>query len=220
MNESLRDRIGGDAEEALRPKLLSVDDAKKLDIDDVQRYFVQHMNAGQLHFLKLLGFANVLIDRAEGMYYHTRDGRPILDCFGGFGSLACGHNHPRILAARKAFQAEKRHEIAMAFLSQYATALSHNIAAIAPAGVDVVFLTNCGSVANEAALKLAERYQGQGRQKIAYVTNSFHGKTHGALSVTDSTMYRSDFNLLKDCVVVPFGDAEALDRALADDPAI
>ena len=203
-----------------RPDLLTVDDAKRLDVGEVQKYFVQNMNAGQLHFLKLLGFSNVLVDHAEGMYYRTRDGRQILDCFGGFGSLACGHNHPRVLAARRAFQDEKRHEIAMAFLSQYSTALSHNLAQIAPDGMDVVFLTNCGSVANEAALKIAERYQDTARRKVAYVTNSFHGKTKGALSVTDSVMYRADFNLLQNCVVVPFGDAGALDRALGGDSAI
>ena len=220
MSEPLKYPNNEFATQSRRPKLLTVDDAKKLNLDEVQRYFMQNMNAGQMHFLKLLGFANVLIDRAEGMYYYTRDGRAILDCFGGFGSLACGHNHPRILAARKAFQDEKRHEIAMAFLSQYSTSLSHNLAEIAPEGMDVVFLTNCGSVANEAALKLAQRYQEPNRRKIAYVTNSFHGKTRGALSVTDSVMYRADFPLLQDSVVVPFGDVRALDQAFAADPAI
>ena len=86
----------------------------------------------QFHFLKLLGFHDVLIDRAEGMYYYDRRGRKILDFFGGFGSLAMGHNHPRILETRREFQAEKRHEIAIAFMSQYASALASNLAAIAP----------------------------------------------------------------------------------------
>ena len=66
-------------------------------------YFKAHLNPGQLHFMKLLGFNKVKIENAEGMYYIDQNGRKILDFFGGFGSLAFGHNHPRILAARKAF---------------------------------------------------------------------------------------------------------------------
>jgi acetylornithine/succinyldiaminopimelate/putrescine aminotransferase len=204
----------------LRTSLLSVEDAKGLDVKQVQAYFTANMNPGQLHFLKLLGFDNVIVERAEGLYYGTKDGRQILDFFGGFGSVACGHNHPRVLEARKRFQDEKRHEIAMAFLSQYSAALSHNLAAIAPSGLDKVFLTNCGSVANEAALKLAEKYQGSARQRTAYASFAFHGKTRAALSVTDSPMYRSDFTLLPNTVCVPFGDADALDQAFASDPSI
>jgi acetylornithine/succinyldiaminopimelate/putrescine aminotransferase len=154
------------------------------------------------------------------MHYVLRDGRRILDFFGGFGSLAPGHNHPRILAARKTFQEEKRHEIAMAFMSQYAATLSHNLAAIAPSGMDIVFLTNCGSVANEAALKLAERCQGPERNKILHTSLSFHGKTRAALSVTDSEMYRAGFELLPNRARVPFGDADALRAILVSDPTI
>src|SRR5258708_30584531 len=70
-----------------------------------------------------------MIDYAEVMYYYTRAGKKIMDFFGGFGSLALGHNHPRILAARKKFQEEKRHEIAISFMSQYAAVQAYNLAA-------------------------------------------------------------------------------------------
>src|SRR5262245_60311088 len=103
-----------------KPALLSVEDAKQLEQPRVIELFAAHLNPGQLHFMKLLGFHKVIVDRAEGMYYIERSGRRILDFFGGFGSLAFGHNHPRILAARQKFAAEHRHEIAMAFVSQYA----------------------------------------------------------------------------------------------------
>ena len=115
-----------------RPNLLSVADAKALDLPQITELFKDHLNPGQLHFMKLLGFNKVKIERAEGMYYIDQNCREILDFFGGFGSLAFGHNHPRILGARIAFQQEKRHEIAMAFLSQYATALAKNLADISP----------------------------------------------------------------------------------------
>jgi ornithine--oxo-acid transaminase len=203
-----------------RPQLMTVDDAKALTVPKVRELFERHLNPGQLHFMKLLGFDEVLISRAEGMYYYDQNDRPILDFFGGFGSVAYGHNHPRILAARKKFQDEKRHEICMAFMSQYVTALAHNLAQIAPGDLKNVFLTNCGSVANEAALKLAERYAGPKRTKIAYASNSFHGKTRAALSVTDSEFYQNGFTLLTNKQRVKFGDLASLEQALKSDPSI
>src|SRR5690606_11918099 len=92
-----------------KPKLLTVDEAKALDLPQMTELFTAHLNPGQLHFMKLLGFHKVKIERAEGMYYYDQNGRPILDFFGGFGSLAFGHNHPRILEARRQFQEEMRH---------------------------------------------------------------------------------------------------------------
>lgn len=202
-----------------KPALISVEDAKRLDVQRTQDLMQKHMNPGQLHFLKLLGFNQVLIDRAEGMYYIDRTGRRILDFFGGFGSLAFGHNHPRILDARIRYQEEKRQEIAMAFMSQYAAALSYNLAAIAPGDLDMAFLCVSGSEANEAALKLAERAAGD-RRTVAYTEKSFHGKTRAALSVTDSEFYQGSFELLPNRVRVPFGDAAALEAAFRRDRSI
>lgn len=204
----------------VRPKLYSVEDAKNLDVQTVKELFTSHINPGQVHFLKLLGFDKILVDRAEGMHYITKDGRKILDFFGGFCSVAFGHNHPRIVAARKKFQDENRHEICMAFMSQYASALAANLAAISPGDLDMVFLGSTGSEAMEAALKVAEQAQGPAKSKILHAANSFHGKTKGVLSVTDSTLYQSQFKLVENRVKVPFGDIEAVRRALESDPAI
>lgn len=203
-----------------RPSLITVEDAKKLDAATVSDLFVNHINPGQLHFMKLLGFHKVIIERAEGVYYIDRAGRQILDFFGGFGSLAFGHNHPRILAARRRFQEERRHEIGMAFLSQYAAALAKNLATIAPGELEFVFLGSSGSEAMEAAIKVAERAQGPKRSKILYAENAFHGKTKGALSLTDSELYRSAFRLVPGGVKVPFGDVAAIEDAIAADPEI
>ncbi len=203
-----------------KPGLLSVEDAKRLDPPTVVDLFRQHMNPGQLHFLKLLGFHRVLIDSAEGMYYTDQAGRRILDFFGGFGSLALGHNHPRILDVRRRFQEEKRHEIAIAFLSQYAAALSRNLALIAPGDLDMVFLGSTGSEAVEAALKLAEKVQGPKRSTIAYAEHSFHGKTRGALSVSASELYQSTFRLLDNRTKLPFGDTEALEAIFESDRSV
>jgi acetylornithine/succinyldiaminopimelate/putrescine aminotransferase len=178
------------------------------------------VNPGQLHFFKLLGFHQLLIDSAEGIFYTDKSGRKILDFFGGFGALAIGHNHPRILEVRRRFQEEKRHEIAMAFISQYASALAKNLAVIAPSDLDMVFLGSSGAEAVEAALKLAEKVQGPERSTIAYAELSFHGKTRGALSVTDSPFYCSTFRLLDNRVKVPFGDADALEDRFTRDRSV
>lgn len=203
-----------------KPNLLSVEDAKALDIQRMTDLFKAHINPGQLHFMKLLGFHKVKVERAEGMFYIDQNARRILDFFGGFGSLAFGHNHPRIIEARKRFQDEKRHEIGIAFMSQYATALAYNIAQCSPGELDMVFFGSSGSEAMEAAIKLAERAAGPKRPKIVYAENSFHGKTKGVLSVTDGQLYRGEFRLTDNTVRVPFGDIEAIENAFRSDPAI
>lgn len=203
-----------------KPDLITVEQAKAMDVARMTDLFKSHVNPGQLHFMKLLGFHKVKVERAEGMYYTDQNGRRILDFFGGFGSLAFGHNHPRILAARKAFQEEMRHEIAIAFMSQYATAFAHNLARCSPGNLDMVFLGSTGSEAMEAAIKVAERAAGPKRPKIVYAENSFHGKTKGVLSVTDSHLYRGEFKLTGNTVKVPFGDIEAIEKAFRSDPEI
>ncbi|RRY06969.1 aspartate aminotransferase family protein [Brucella anthropi] len=203
-----------------KPKLLTVAEAKALDLPRMTELFTAHLNPGQLHFMKLLGFHKVKIERADGMYYYDQNGRPILDFFGGFGSLAFGHNHLRILEARRQFQEEMRHEIAIAFMSQYAAALAYDIAACSPGDLDMVFLGSSGSEAMEAAIKVAERAAGPKKPKIVYAENSFHGKTKGVLSITDGGLYRGEFKLVDNTVRVPFGDIAAIENAFRSDPEI
>ena len=203
-----------------KPDLLTVAQAKDMSVADMTALFKDHLNPGQLHFMKLLGFNKIKIETAEGMYYVDQNGRKILDFFGGFGSLALGHNHQRLISARKQFQDENRHEIAIAFMSQYAAALAKNLAAIAPGDLDMVFLGSSGSEAMEAAIKLAERVAGPKRPRVVYAENSFHGKTRGVLSITDGPLYRGDFKLLDNNVKIPFGEIDAIRHAFESDPTI
>lgn len=203
-----------------RPSLLTVDDARNLSLAKVTELFRHHISPGQYHILQLLGFDEILIHHAQGMYYVDKEGRKILDFFGGFGSLALGHNHPRILATRQLFEDSRGHDIALSFMSQYASVLAKNLATVAPGDLDMVYLCSSGSEAVEAALKLAEKVQGPHRNTIVYASQSFHGKTRGALSVTDSDLYRSTFTLIPNRTRIPFGDARALELALQQDPTI
>lgn len=212
----------GDAQASpnAKPNLLSVADAKAMDVAKMTDLFKEHLNPGQLHFMKILGFHKIKIERAEGMYYVDQNGRRIVDFFGGFGSLALGHNHPRIIETRKQFQDEQRHEIGMAFMSQYASALAHNLAAVSPGDLDMVFLGSSGSEAMEAALKVAERAAGPERPMVVYAENSFHGKTKGVLSITDGPLYRGQFKMLDNGIKVPFADIEAVEAAFKAHPEI
>ena len=203
-----------------RPKLLTLEETKALGLKDLRKLWAEHLNPGQLHFLGLLGFDRLLIERAEGPYYIDSTGRKILDFFGGFGSVAFGHNHPRIVAARQKFEAENRQDICMAFMSQYAAGLAHNLAQISPGDLDMVFLGSSGSEAMEAALKICEQAQGPERATIVYAENSFHGKTKGTLAVTDGPLYLQQFVLPKNTRRVPFGDLEAIRLAFEADRSI
>jgi len=203
-----------------KPELITVEEAKAMDVARMTDLFKAHINPGQLHFMKLLGFHRIKVERAEGMYYTDQNGRKILDFFGGFGSLAFGHNHPKLLAARTKFQEEMRHEIAIAFMSQYASAFAHNLAQCSPGDLNMVFLGSTGSEAMEAAIKVAERAAGPKRPKIVYAENSFHGKTKGVLSITDGPLYRGEFKLTGNTVKVPFGDIDAIESAFRSDPEI
>ena len=203
-----------------KPALLTVDDTKHLSTIEISNLFRAHSNPAQYHYLKIIGLHNITIEYAEGMYYYDRYGRKIMDLFGGFGALAVGHNHPRILGVRNRFQEEKRHELSLVFMSQYASALANNLAAISPENLEMVYLGTSGSDVIEASLKLAEKAQGPAKSKIVYATSSFHGKSRGALSVTDSDFYRSTFKLLNNVTKVPFGDCEVLERLFESDPSI
>jgi acetylornithine/succinyldiaminopimelate/putrescine aminotransferase len=203
-----------------RPDLMTVEDAIKLGHEDVAALTAKHVSPGQQRMLKLLGFDRLLIDHAEGMYYVDQGGRKILDFFGAYGALGFGHNHPRILAAERAFIDARRHDIAIAFMSQYAAVLSYDLAQVSPGDLDMAFLCVSGSEANEAALKLGERAAGRRKPTLLYAEHSFHGKTRGALSVSDSDLYQADFQLLQNRRKVPFGDAEALEKVLARDRSI
>jgi acetylornithine/succinyldiaminopimelate/putrescine aminotransferase len=72
----------------------------------------------------------------------------------------------------------------------------------------------------EAAIKVAEQAQGPERSTIVYAQNAFHGKTKGALALTDSTLYQSQFKLPGNIRKVPFGDLAAMRAAFAADRSI
>jgi acetylornithine/succinyldiaminopimelate/putrescine aminotransferase len=64
--------------------------SKALDVARMTDLFKAHINSGQLHFMKLLCFHKVKVERAEGMFYFDQNGRRILDFFGDLARWRSG----------------------------------------------------------------------------------------------------------------------------------
>jgi acetylornithine/succinyldiaminopimelate/putrescine aminotransferase len=123
----------------------------------------------------------VEVAHGEGVWLHARDGRKILDFYGGHAVAGLGYGHPRWLAAleRQSRQmAFQTNALPMAIRERAAARLTK----FAGLGLDTVFWLNSGAEANENALKLAFRQTG--RSKVVALEQSFHGRTAAAGAVT------------------------------------
>jgi beta-alanine--pyruvate transaminase len=138
-----------------------------------------------------------LVASAAGIAYRTPDGREILDGTSGLWCVGAGHRHPKITEAMK--RQIDTLDFASSFQVGHAGAfeLAERIGALAPPGLDRVFLTNSGSEAIDTALKMAlahARATGQG-QKSLFVgrERAFHGVGFGGISVGGMTNNRRAF---------------------------
>ncbi|MFH8810923.1 aspartate aminotransferase family protein [Streptomyces hygroscopicus] len=168
------------------PELLSVDQAEAMSTEQIHDLYRRYVSRSQVSLIGSFGFGRDLVDHAEGAWIHLRDGRRILDFTGGVGVLNHGHNHPRILAARRRFQERRRMEVHKNYLSPYAAALSHNLARLLPGDLTISYFPNSGAEAVEGALKLAYKYHRGRRGTVLHTDIAFHGKLLGAGSLTAS----------------------------------
>ena len=128
-----------------------------------------------------------LLERAEGMYYWTPEGRKILDGTSGLWCVNAGHCRPKIAEAIAA-QAKKL-DFAPAFQMGHPIAFefADRLSAIAPKGIGHVFYTNSGSESADTALKLALAYhrtRGEaGRFRLFGRERGYHGVNFGGMSV-------------------------------------
>jgi acetylornithine/N-succinyldiaminopimelate aminotransferase len=135
------------------------------------------------------------IERAEGVYMYTPDGRRILDLISGIGVSNVGHRHPRVLQAIHGQLDKYLHLMVYGELVQAPPArLAHALAATLPPPLDTVYFTNSGAEAIEGALKLAKRHTG--RTGLVSSLNAYHGSTHGALSITGSEDFKNSYRPL------------------------
>ena len=121
------------------------------------------------------------IAHGEGVWLHTRDGRKILDFYGGHAVAGLGYGHPRWLAAleRQARQMSfQTNALAMAVRERAAARLTR----FAGLGLETVFWVNSGAEANENALKLA--FKVTGRTHAVALEQGWHGRSAAAGAVT------------------------------------
>ena len=154
--------------------------------------------------------------RGEGPHVWDADGNRYLDLLAGIAVNSLGHAHPRLVAAL-ADQAAHLVHISNLFTSPQQVALAERLDALVAGDSGLparVFLTNSGTEANEAALKVTRR---TGRPRLIAMEGSFHGRSLGALSLTATAAYREPFAPLPGNVTwVPYGDADALAAELDD----
>ena len=120
-------------------------------------------------------------ERASGCDIFTRDGRRILDLYGGHAVAALGYGHPRLVAAIQEQSSKLLFQSNAVALDVRADA-AEQLTRIAPDGIERVFFVNSGAEANENALRMA--LMATGRKKVLAVTHGFHGRTAAAGAVT------------------------------------
>lgn len=132
------------------------------------------------------------VARAEGVYLYAPDGKPYLDLISGIAVANVGHCAPPVVQAVQEQAARYMHtmvygEYVLSPQVKFAAALA---AALGPR-LDITYFVNSGAEAVEGALKLSKKYTG--RQRIIAYHNSYHGSTHGALSVTGSPTLKAGY---------------------------
>lgn len=173
--------------------------------------------------MNTFGAPQRVLVRGEGAYVWDADGNRYLDLLGGIAVNALGHAHPRLVAAVTEQLATLGH-VSNFFATPPQVELAETLLRIvepggAPAG-SRVFLSNSGTEANEAALKLVRRHGGAARPRILALEGAFHGRTLGALGLTHKAAYREPFAPLPTTAeFLPFGDLAALEDAMGDDVA-
>lgn len=151
--------------------------------------------------------------RGDGVWLETRDGRRLLDLYGGHAVALLGYGHPRLLAALAAQATTLFFQSNVVPLAVRARA-ARRLLAFGPPGLSHAFLVNSGAEANENALRLA--FRATRRSHVVALEGAFHGRTAAAAALTwgSGRWYgfpRTPF----DVTFVPRGDLAALEAALA-----
>ncbi|MEX1011754.1 MAG: aspartate aminotransferase family protein [Balneolaceae bacterium] len=160
------------------------------------------------------------VERAEGCYIHTTDGRKYSDLISGIAVSSLGHRHPAVVEALQ--RQLERHLHVMVYgelIQQPQSDLAALLCGSLPDGLDRVYFVNSGTEAVEGALKLAKK--ATGRTKLAAFRNSYHGDTHGSLSVTGRAVYRDPYEpLLPGVRFLEFNDPDSVRQIDGSDAAV
>lgn len=135
------------------------------------------------------------VERAEGSYIYGKNGKKYLDFVAGVSANTLGHSHPKIISAIKNQADNYLHVMVYGeYAQENPVALCKLLAESTPEPLEVTYLVNSGAEAIDGALKLAKRFTG--REEIISFKNSYHGNTHGALSVSGNEYHKREFRPL------------------------
>jgi acetylornithine/N-succinyldiaminopimelate aminotransferase len=146
------------------------------------------------------------IVRAEGVYLYGPKGERYLDLISGVSVSNTGHRHPKVVEAIKKQVDSYLHLMVYGeYIQSPQVKYAEKLAGLLPPPLDSCYFVNSGSEAIEGALKLAKKFTG--RSRIVSFRNSYHGSTHGALSIQGSELYKNIFRpLLPDTFQIGFND--------------
>jgi len=152
--------------------------------------------------------------RAKGSYVWDDKGTQYLDLYGGHAVISIGHTHPHYVAKLT----DQLHKIGFYSNSvriSMQNELAQKLGELSGYETYDLFLCNSGAEANENALKLASFHNG--RKKVIAFTKSFHGRTAGAVAVTNNPSIVAPVNSSEHVQFVPFNDADALAAAMSEE---
>ena len=135
------------------------------------------------------------VEKAAGNYIYGKDGNAYLDFVAGVSANTLGHSHPKVVNAIKE-QADRYLHVMVygEYAQEKPVAICQLLAEATPEPLEVTYLVNSGAEAIDGALKLAKRYTS--REEIISMKNSYHGNTHGALSVSGNEVHKREFRPL------------------------
>jgi acetylornithine/succinyldiaminopimelate/putrescine aminotransferase len=168
-------------------------------------------------FLPVVKRLPVAIASGRGSRVRDADGREYVDLTGGWGVTAIGHSHPALVQAI-AEQAGRLMQTTNLFYTLPQLDLCERLLGVVPDALTRCFFVSSGAEAMDGALKLAHR--ATGRTQFVSTTQSFHGRTLGALSIIGQEKHRSPYQrIVQEGCFVPFGDLDAARRAIGDNTA-
>ena len=154
--------------------------------------------------------ALISVTFAEGIYIYDTDNKRYTDLISGIGVSNIGHRHPAVIKAITDQLAKHLHVMVYGeYIQSAPNLLAQKIVGLLPPNLNCCYFVNSGTEANEGALKLAKRYTE--RTEIISCRKSYHGSTHGSLSVSGNEVKKQAFRpLLPDVTFIDFGNLDDL----------
>lgn len=150
--------------------------------------------------------------QGRGCHVYTADGTEYLDLYGGHAVISIGHAHPIYVDAISS-QVARLGFYSNSVRNSLQDKLADKLGRISGYNDYQLFLVNSGAEANENAMKLASF--ATGKSKILAFDRAFHGRTSGAVAVTDNPRIRAPFNTTENVVFAPLNDINATEALLA-----